>query len=631
MTNALLNIPEGSNSGTFSIVVKGDALPEGSGSPLAEKFFVDLISSTGPVTIGADSRGTGTIVDDDNPVSASINDVAVTEGSAPSTVDAIFTVTLSGPAPAPIQIRYSTVNGSAGSPLDYTGVSNALLNIAQGASSGQFSIVVKGDGLPEGAGTPLAENFFVDLISTVGPVTISADSRGTGTIVDDDNPVTASINDVSVTEGHTGTVNATFTVALSGPAPAPLQIRYSTVNGSAGSPGDYQGVFNAQLNIAQGASSGTFSIIVNGDALPEGTGTPAAENFFVDLISSTGPVTITSDSRGTGTIVDDDSPVTASINDVQVAEGNSGTVNATFTVTLSGGAPAPVTIQYTTSNGSATAPSDYTAVTNGVLNIAQGGTGGTFSIVVNGDTAAENTENFFVVITASGATLGDNSGVGTIVDDDTPPPSGGGGGGGSTQLPFLSVDDVAVAETQGATFTITLIGASSKTVTVGYTTSNGTAAASFDYESRSGTLSFAPGQQSQTLTVPVINDTSGEDNETFSVSLTSPVNATILKSLGTATILANDGATATAAGGDAGRRPEPTDGAGAADGDGGCDRRGADDDHVREDVSDHLHRQRPARDEGEAEVLDGNAEVLGRRRGRRSPSGSISRSGRASS
>ena len=100
-----------------------------------------------------------------------------------------------------------------------------------------------------------------------------------------------------------------------------------------------------------------------------------------------------------------------------------------------------------------------------------------------------------------------------------------------------------MAETQAATFTVTLLGASSKTVTVGYTTSNGTAAASFDYESRSGTLSFAPGQQSQPITVPVINDTGGEDNETFSISLTSPVNATILKSLGTATILANDGVT----------------------------------------------------------------------------------------
>ena len=178
--------------------------------------------------------------------------------------------------------------------------------------------------------------------------------------------------------------------------------------------------------------SGTISIVVNGDALPEGTGTPRAEDFFVDLISASGPMTITADSRGTGSIVDDDSPVTASINDVSVVEGDSGTRNATFTIALSGGAPAPVTINYATTNGTATSPDDFTAVTNGVLNIAQGGTGGTFSIVVKGDTLSEGaSENFFVVITASGATLADNTGVGTIIDDDAPPSPPGGGGGGS--------------------------------------------------------------------------------------------------------------------------------------------------------------------------------------------------------
>ncbi len=161
------------------------------------------------------------------------------------------------------------------------------------------------------------ETFFVDLVGSTGPISISADSRGTGTITNDDSPVTASINDVTVTEGDTGTVNATFTVTLSGPAPAPLQIRYSTANGSAAQPGDYTAVTNALLNIGQGASSGQFSIAVQGDNLPEGV----SENFFVDLISSTGPVTISADSRGTGTITDDDAPPIASINDVTVTEG----------------------------------------------------------------------------------------------------------------------------------------------------------------------------------------------------------------------------------------------------------------------------------------------------------------------
>ena len=139
--------------------------------------------------------------------------------------------------------------------------------------------------------------------------------------------------------------------------------------------------------------------------------------------------------------------------------------------------------------------------------------------------------------------LADSSGVGTIVDDDTPPPAPGGGGSGSPSLPLLTIADVSVEENQSATFTVTLLGASSRTVTIGYTTSNGTAAASIDYEARAGTLTLAPGQQSQTLTVPVINDTLAETSETFNLSLTSPTNATILKSVAVATILANDGVT----------------------------------------------------------------------------------------
>ena len=238
------------------------------------------------MTISADSRGTGTIVDDDNPVAASINDVSVTEGSAPSTVNATFTVTLSGPAPAPVQIRYSTVNGSAGSPADYTGVANALLNIGQGNSTGTFDIVVKGDALPEGTGTPLAETFFVDLISTTGPATISADSRGTGTIVDDDNPVTASINDVSVTEGNSGTANATFTVTLSGPAAGPSADplfdgrRLGRLAGRL-----HRGDECESLNIAQSAEQRHVQHRRQGRRPARRQGNPASENFFVDLVS----------------------------------------------------------------------------------------------------------------------------------------------------------------------------------------------------------------------------------------------------------------------------------------------------------------------------------------------------------
>jgi Calx-beta domain-containing protein len=538
--NTSLPIAQNATSAQITIVVKGDGLPEGTN----ENFFVDLVATTGPVAISGDSRGTGTITDDDNPVTASINDVAVTEGHS-GNVTATFTVTLSGPTPAPVTITYRTADGTATSPADYTGVPNTVLNIAQGGTSGQISIVVKGDTLPEGSGSPPAENFFVDLVGATGPATISADSRGTGTITDDDSPVTASINDVSVTEGHTPTtVNATFTVTLSGPAQAQVQIQYRTANGSAVAPGDYTAVSSGVLTISQGQSSGTFSIQVKGDIVPEGTGTPLTETFFVDLINASGPATISADSRGIGSIVDDDSPVTASIDDVSVTEGNAGTVTATFTVSLSGPASAPVQIRYSTLDSSAVAPGDYTAVSNALLSIAQGGLSGQFSIVVNGDTVFEGeSETFFVdLISATGpATISaDSRGRGTITDDEPAPPAPPGTGGGGGAVPSLSITDTLAREGVDASFTVTLTGDTTKTVTVRATTTNATANGGSDYVARDEVLTFAPGEKTKVIVLTVLDDTVPEETETFWVRLSQPTNATIAKTLGTATIEAND-------------------------------------------------------------------------------------------
>ena len=555
VSNATLTIPAGSNSGTISIDINGDTLPESQ-----EIFFVDLLTASG-ATLPADKRGQATIDDDDvTPTVNSVGDATVTEGNA-GNVAANFLVTLSAPAPTNVVITYSTTASSATSDVDYVSASNATMTIPAGSSTGTIVVQVKGDTLPEGSGSPPAEIFFVDVLSATGAI-LAADRRGTGTITDDDNPVTASINDVSVSEGSAPlTVNATFTVSLSGPAQAPVQIQYRTTNGSASSPGDYNGVSSGTLTIPASQSSGPITILVKGDALPEGSGTPRAEDFFVDLVGATGPVTISSDSRGRGAIVDDDSPVTAAINDVSVTEGNTGTVNATFTVSLSGGAPAPVVITYSTANGTATAPDDYTAVSNGTLNIAQGGTGGTFTIAVKGDEIPEgSSENFFVVITATGATVSDGGGVGTITEDDiSPDTGGGGGGGGGASEPSLTVADTLVTEGQNASFTVTLLGTTSRTVTVAFSTSNGTASAPADYVATIGTLTFNPGDRAKTVNVPVIDDSANEIAEVFHLTLSGPSNATLLKNLATATIQASD-STATPQGG--GGTP-PTGGTGA--------------------------------------------------------------------
>jgi hypothetical protein len=108
----------------------------------------------------------------------------------------------------------------------------------------------------------------------------------------------------------------------------------------------------------------------------------------------------------------------------------------------------------------------------------------------------------------------------------------------------LSIDSVSVTEgnagTVNAVFTVTLSSPVSQPVTVKYSTADGTALAGIDYTSTSGTLTFAPQTTTQSITVPVLGDLLDEPNETFSVALSEPVNATIATGTGTGTINDDD-------------------------------------------------------------------------------------------
>src|SRR5207253_4160614 len=111
--------------------------------------------------------------------------------------------------------------------------------------------------------------------------------------------------------------------------------------------------------------------------------------------------------------------------------------------------------------------------------------------------------------------------------------------------PKIWITDVAQLEgnsgTTGFVFTIYLTSASTQTVSVNYATLNGSAtSAGGDYTAASGTISFAPGLTSRTITVFVVGDTTVEPDETFFVNLSSPVNATFIDSQGQGTIQNDD-------------------------------------------------------------------------------------------
>ncbi len=114
----------------------------------------------------------------------------------------------------------------------------------------------------------------------------------------------------------------------------------------------------------------------------------------------------------------------------------------------------------------------------------------------------------------------------------------------SASQPSVAINDVSVTEgnagSVSATFTVTLSGASSQTVTVQYATADGTAVAGTDYSVASGSLTFSPGQTSKTFVVLVTGDTLNEGPETYFVNLSSPVNATLARAQGTGAITDND-------------------------------------------------------------------------------------------
>ncbi len=449
----------------------------------------------------------------------SVSDVSVAEGNS-GTSNANFTVTLSKAATTAVTVGYSTANGTATAGSDYTPTSGTL-TFAPGVTSQTVAVKVTGDTAVESD-----ETFTVTLANASG-ATVSR-ATATGTITNDDVAVkpTVSISDVSVAEGNSGTSNANFTVTLSKAATTAVTVGYSTANGTATAGSDYTPT-SGTLTFAPGVTSQTVAVKVTGDTAVE-----ANETFTVTLANASGATV--SRATATGTITNDDAAVkpTISISDATVTEGNSGTSNANFTVTLSKASTTAVTVGYSTANGTATAGSDFTAV-SGTLTFAPGVTSQTVVVKVSGDTVAESNETFTVTIAnASGATVSRSTATGTIANDDAAP------------KPTVSIGDVTVTEgnsgISNANFTVTLSGASTTAVTVGYSTGNGTATAGTDFTAASGTLTFAPGVTSQTVAIKVTGDTAVESNETFTVTLAGPSGATISRGSATGTITNDD-------------------------------------------------------------------------------------------
>jgi hypothetical protein len=391
-----LTIATGSSSRTFTVAVNGDGVVEAN-----ETFLVNVGNVAGAIV--ADGQATGTIQNDDAFPSLTIGDVSVFEGNS-GTALATFTVQLSKVAASPVTFDIATANGTATAGSDYVARSLTGQAIPAGASSATFTVTVNADTTVEPN-----ETFQVNVGNVAGATVL--DGQALGTIRNDDQP-SLSIADVTVAEGNGGTTLATFTVQLSGAANTVVTYDIATANGTAAAPGDYTPKALTLQQIPIGATSATFTVSINGDAVRE-----ADETFLVNVGNVVGADV--GDGSATGTVTNDDAQPSLSIADVSMTEGLNGTKTFTFTVSLSYFATGPVSYNIATANGTAAAPGDYSAGSASNQVIPAGGLAKTFSVSVKGDKQVEANETFLVnVSNVAGAIVADGQAVGTIVNDD---------------------------------------------------------------------------------------------------------------------------------------------------------------------------------------------------------------------
>ena len=423
-SNKTLTIAAGSTSstGTVTITAVDNDTDEDDRSVTVSGAATNSQGVTDPSDV------TLTITDDDGAPSLSIDSPSVTEGDAGS-ANLNFTVTLGPASDKEVTVDYAdTGNGDAASGMDYTALTAGTLTFAAGETSKTIAVSVIDDETDEPDQT-----IEIELAGATNAAISTA--AGTGTITDDDDAPSLTINDASVTEGNTGSTTMYFLVNPDGLSEKTITVNYADAGtGSATSGTDYAAVSAGRLTFVPGNVSLTVAVTITGDTIPE-----SDETIEIELTGATNASIAAATATGTITDDDDSDPEREepdpelSIDSPSVLEGNDGSAELLFTVTLSGAATAPVTVAYTAlDSGTATAATDYTAPSPGTLVFAAGERTGTIPVVVFGDEEVEADETVLLQLSApQNAVIATATGIGTIRDDDGAGGGGGGGGGGA--------------------------------------------------------------------------------------------------------------------------------------------------------------------------------------------------------
>ena len=486
----------------------------GAGDLNADGFADLLIGAPSLSSSGREGAGGGYVVfgQASGPV-LSVSDGVAQEGNS-GTTPVTFAVSLNAPTTKAVTVKVASANGTAIGGTDFDALPLTNLTFAPGETTKTVTVNVRGDVAIEPHET------FSVVLSAATNAQI-ADAQGLGTIRNDDTAIR--IADANRNEGNSGMGPMTFAVTLDQPSVLPVSVGFQTANGTAIGGSDFQAA-NGTVLFAPGETSKTISIQVIGDATAE-----LDETFTVPLSTPTNAAI--ADGTATGTIRNDDAAPGLRISDGAARETNSGTAGLAFTVTLDAPAAQPVSVTVATGNGTAISGTDFDALPATVLTFAPGQTSKTVTVALRGDTVIEPNESFSVLLSAAtGAPIADGQGIGTVLNDDT----------------AARIADASVTEGSSGVrplnFLVSLEQPSVLPVSVAFQTADGSATAASDYTAAAGTVQFAPGETTKTISVQAKGDVLAEPDETLSVVLSNATNAAIADGNATGLIRNDDAA-----------------------------------------------------------------------------------------
>ena len=475
-----------------------------------ETFTVTL---SNPVNAGlGNDIGTVTVLDADPLPRVYINYTEVTEGEA-----AQVTIGLDQVSGRDVQVTWATHDASIRTWGDYRTQPGEVVTIPAGQQSITLSVQTFDDNIYEGD-----RSFSISLSNPVNavmrhPFDNSPPRKlygGVNILEDEPAPPTLSIDDVTVTEGDA----AQFTVSLSKVWSEDVTVWWQTRDGSALAGADYTGQSLRMITIPAGQQSQTLTVQTWDDIAYTG-----ARDFFVTLHNYVGA--LRGDVLGRAAIVEDEPALlTLSVADVTVDEGDT----ATFTISLDQAWQSAVQVDWTLTDGTATAGSDYVSKPGQRLVFQPGELSKTVTVTTIDDSDTEGDESFHLSLSnPDGLKLTDAAATATVRNNDGPP--------------VVSVRDANAVEGEALRFELSLSHATSETVSVVLETFPVTATYGVDYTGQTRvTPTFKPGETRKFLIFDTVDDGVKEPHEVVAAVIHSPAGATLGQNSATGLILDRD-------------------------------------------------------------------------------------------